>query len=222
MKYALLALVALMPSLVHAQTSVRGGSFRRQVVEDDTLNRQGRWELALNFAGAMSFGSTTPDGGESTSQSNLYVTGSLVAGYMVLDNLELRLSAGAQYIAQSFGEDASISNPGFVGALQALYQKDLVLGLAIYAGLGAGGFYGSRTEEIAGGLERRFINTGGLGQALLGLLVMPGPRLILRGGIRADFLFGSDSPEDDMGGAIPNSSFFTAQILFDVTLGLRF
>lgn len=209
-------------SIADAQTSVQGGQFRQQRVVDDTLNRQGRWELGLNVAGAMSFGSSTPDGGDSFSQSNLYLTTSAVVGYMLLDNLELRLALGLQYVGQSVGDDDSISSPGFVGALQGLYQKDLTLGLAIYAGIGVGGFYGSRTIDAGGGLERRFTSVGAVGQALLGLLMMPGPRLILRGGLRADFLFGSESPEDDMGGTIPDTSFFTTQILFDVSIGLRF
>ncbi len=217
-----LLLVPLFQSQLAAQTTVQGGQFRQQRVVDDTLNRKGRWELGLNVAGAMSFGSSTPDGGESTSQSNLYLTASAIVGYMLLDNLELRLNLGLQYVGQSAGDDTSISSPGFVGTLQALYQRDLVLGLAIYAGIGAGGFYGSRTVEAGAGLERRFTTVGGVGQALLGLLMMPGPRLILRGGVRADFLFGSESPEDDMGGAIPDTSFFTTQVLFDVAIGLRF
>ena len=220
--FVLLLAPLLQTQLAAAQTSVQGGQFRQQRVVDDTLNRKGRWELGLNVAGAMSFGSSTPDGGDSISQSNLYLTASAVVGYMLLDNFELRLAAGLQYVGQSVGDDASISSPGFVGALQALYQRDLVLGLAIYAGVGVGGFYGSRTIEAGMGLERRFTTVGGVGQALLGLLMMPGPRLILRGGLRADFLFGSESPEDDMGGTIPDSSFFTTQILFDVAIGLRF
>ena len=208
-------------STAHAQrTTVRGGSFRDQRVVDDTLNRRGRFELGLNVAGAMSFGSTTPDEGETTSQSNVYLTGSLVAGYMVHDAIELRLAAGLQYVGRSVGEDTSLSSPGFVGSLQALYQRDLVLGLAIYAGVGGGAFYGTRTEEAGGGLERRFTSTGGLAQALLGLLVMPGPRLILRGGLRADVLIGSETPDEPAGA--PGASFLTTQILFDVSLGIRF
>lgn len=218
----LLATLLLDVSLAEAQTSVQGGQFRQQRVVDDTLNRQGRWELGLNVAGAMSFGSSTPDGGDSISQSNLYLTASAIVGYMLLDNFELRLALGLQYVGQSVGDDNSISNPGFVGALQALYQKDLTLGLAIYAGVGVGGFYGTRTIDVGGGLEQRFNSVGGVGQALLGLLMMPGPRLILRGGLRADFLFGSESAEDDMDGTIPDTSFFTTQILFDVAIGLRF
>ncbi|MEM9075364.1 MAG: hypothetical protein AAGE52_43105 [Myxococcota bacterium] len=213
-------LLAAFPTLTHAQrTTVRGGEFRNQTVVDDTLNRKGRFELALNLAGAMSFGSVTPDGGERVSQSNLYLTASLVGGIMVHDNIELRLTAGTQYIAQSTGEDQSIRSPAFVGAIQALYQRDLVLGLGIYVGLGAGGFYGTRNEEVAAGLARSFTSVGGLAQALLGLMMMPGPRLVLRGGVRADFLIGSESPDD---GAGADSSFFTTQVLFDVSLGLRF
>jgi len=204
------------------RTSVQNSGFRDSRVVDDTLNRQGRFEVGLNVAGAMSFGSVTPEGGESRSQSNLYLTGSLLAGYMLTDNIELRLSVGMQYIGQSAGDDVSITNPGFVGALQGLYQKDLILGLAIYAGIGAGGFYGSRTIDAGMGFEQRFSSVGGLGQAMLGLLMMPGPRLILRGGLRADFLFGSESPDEDPAGMIGSSSFFTTQILFDVAIGARF
>ncbi len=202
------------------QTRVTGGQFRDHTVVDDTLDRAGRIELALNVAGAMSFGSVTPDGGTSQSQTNIYVTPSLVGGYMLTDNIELRLSLGAQYLGQSVGDQTSITNVAGVAALQGLYQRDLILGLAIYGGLGAGGFYGSRTEDATMGLELRYTSVGGLGQLLLGLLMMPGPRLLLRGGLRADFLFGSDSP--NVAGMGVSRSFFTAQILFEVALGLRF
>lgn len=206
-----------------AQTYVTGGQFRQQTVVDQTLNVKGRVELGLNVAGAMSFGSSTPDGGESVSQSNIYVTPALIGGYMITNNIELRLSVGAQLINQSVGDTTSFTNTGFVGALQALYQKDLILGMAIYAGLGGGGFIGSRTAEAggAGGLEERFSSSGGLGQLMLGLLMMPGPRLLLRGGLRADFLFGSES-SDDPASPLPDTSFVTTQILFDVAIGFRF
>lgn len=206
-----------------AQTNVTDGGFRRQTIVDESLNIRGRIELGLNVAGAMSFGSTTPDGGTSVSQSNVYVSPALVGGYMLTDNIELRLSLGAQLISQSVGDAASLTNTGFVGAVQALYQRDLILGMALYAGVGGGGFYGSRTAAAASapGLEERFTNAGGLGQLMFGLLMMPGPRLLLRGGLRADFLFGSETPNDSAS-AVPKTSFFTTQILFDVALGLRF
>lgn len=208
-----------------AQTTVTGGGFRQQTVVDQTLNIKGRIELGLNLAGAMSFGSTTPEGGESVSQSNVYITPALIGGYMLTDNIELRLSLGAQLISQSVGDNTSLTNTGFVGAVQALYQKDLILGMALYAGVGGGGFFGSRTAQVdAGGaatLEERFSSSGGLGQVMLGLLMMPGPRLLLRGGLRADFLFGSESA-DNAASVVPDSSFVTTQILFDVGLGFRF
>lgn len=209
------------PAGAFAQTTVRDTGFRRENVVDDTLNRKGRFELSLNVAGAISFGSNSPEVGDSTSESNLYVTASGVVGYMVLDYLELRLSVGLQYIALS-AEDDSIARPGFVGTVQALYQKDLVLGLAVYGGVGGGGFYGSRTVSAGAGLEQRYSSVGGIAQALFGLLMMPGPRLLLRGGIRADFLFGSESLNAVAGAMSPTTSFFTTQIMFDVTLGVRF
>jgi len=213
--------VAAWPATAEAQrTRVTGGQFRDQTVEDTTLNRKGRIELALDLAGAMSFGSSTPEGGDSVSQSNIYVTPSLVGGYMLTDNIEVRLSLGYQYLSRSLGEDSTLTNQAFVGAVQGLYQRDLILGLAIYGGLGAGGFVGSRTVP-AGMLEERLSTSGGLGQVLFGLLMMPGPRLLLRGGLRADILFGSETPDNAMS-MLPESSFFTTQILFEVAFGFRF
>ncbi|MEM7603802.1 MAG: hypothetical protein AAF411_00490 [Myxococcota bacterium] len=219
--YFLLALSALTNTASAQRTNVRDTGFRDQTIVDDTLNRRGRIELGANLAGALSFGSSTPEGGDSVSQSNLYVTGSLFGGYMILDNLELRLNVGMQFLGRTVGDD-SITAPSFVGAVQALYQRDLILGLGIYAGVGGGGFYGSRTQEVTGGLEQRFTSFGGLAQVLLGLMVMPGPRLVLRGGLRADFLIGSESADEAAGIAGSESSFFTTQVLFDVSFGVRF
>lgn len=215
--------IALCTLSTHAfaqRTNVRSNGFRNVDVVDDTLNRKGRFELSLNVAGALSFGSSTPEGGESVGSTNIYLTASAVLGYMLLDNLELRLAAGMQYLGDSSG-DNSDNRPGFVGAVQALYQRDLILGLALYAGLGAGGFYGSRTVPAGASLEERLTSTGFLGQVLAGVLVMPGPRLLLRGGVRGDFLIGSESSNAE-GSSRPSASFFTTQIVFDVTIGLRF
>jgi hypothetical protein len=220
----LCAFVLLVPSALSAQqTYVTGGDFRQQTIEDDTLNRAGRIEVGLNVAGALSFGSVTPDGGEAQSQTNIYVSPALVGGYMLTDNIELRLALGGQFIHQSAGDAAALTNLAFTGAVQGLYQRDLVLGLAIYGGLGLGGFYGWRHEEAGGtmGLEERFTSAGGLGQLLVGLLMMPGPRLVLRGGLRADVLFGGESPNSEVTMAL-DRSFLTVQILFDVAIGMRF
>lgn len=215
-------LAAFVPSAAFAQTYVTGGDFRQQTVEDETLNRAGRIEVGLNVAGALSFGSVTPEGGEALSQTNIYVSPALVGGYMLTDNIELRLALGGQFVHQSAGDSAALTNLAFTGAVQGLYQRDLVLGLALYGGLGLGGFYGSRTEAATGtGLEQRFTSAGGLGQLLVGLLMMPGPRLVLRGGLRADFLFGGESPNSDAIMAL-DRSFLTVQILFDVSIGMRF
>jgi hypothetical protein len=209
------------PAAAIAQTTtVSGGQFRNRQVVDQSLLHRGRMEIALSLAGAMSFGSVTPEGGTTSSQSSIYVTPAVVGGYMLTDNIELRLSLGAQLVSQTVNDQKVQSTTSFVGALQGLYQRDLVLGLAWYAGVGAGGFYGNR-DVLASAMTRlRYTNVGGLGQVLLGLLMQPGPTVLLRGGVRADFLFGSDSPEDAMLAA--KTSFFNTQIVFELSLGWRF
>lgn len=201
------------------QVRVQGGDFRNRTVQDETLNRASRFELGLNLAGSLSFGTVTPDGGASRNQTNVYFSPALVGGYMITDNFELRIALGMQYVGQDVDGTEAITNLAGTAALQGLYQHDLMLGIALYGGVGLGGFYGSRTEEIPGGLERRFDSAGGIGQLMAGLLMMPGPMVLFRGGLRADFIFGWDTPSDGVG---PGASFFTTQILFEVAIGLRF
>ena len=213
----LVSMLIAWPATTSAQTSVRGGQFRRQQIDDDTLNRAGRLEFGVNLAGGMSFGTATV-GDRTESLRNIYVAPGLVAGYMATDNFEVRLLLGGQVTNQTVGDTTLNDTWAFNGVLQGLYQRDLILGLAWYAGIGVGGFYGSRFKPDQAGIERRHTNLGGVGQLLGGLLLQPGPRLILRGGVRADFLFGSESLAD---GSAESTGFFTSQIYFDLGIGVR-
>lgn len=207
-----------------AQTRVTGGEFRRHTVEDTTLLRRGRIELSLNFAAMYSSNSVTPEGGEAITQKNSYFNPALIAGYMLTDNIELRLSLGAQYIGSSIdGGDFSQETFSGVGTVQALYQRDFVLGLAGYVGLGGGGYFGWRNVPSLTnpGLNVRFNNVGGLGQALIGLLVQPSARLMLRGGVRFDMLFGSETAQDESL-MLPAQGTFNVLFLAELSIGWRF
>ena len=203
-------------------SSIAGAQdFRENRVRDTSLLEAGRMELGLNLAGAISFGSVSPDGGESVSQTNVYVAPSLIGGYMVTDNIEVRLALGGQYIRQSQADTVANDNWALTGALQGLYQADLFLGLGLYGGLGIGGFWGQGSQALddGTGLQVGLTNTGVLGQLLAGLLMQPGPHLLLRGGLRVDLLYGFESPQ--VVGVGVDSSFFTTQILFEVAIGWR-
>lgn len=218
------AAVALLGSAATAeaqQTRVSGGQFRQHTVEDTTLNQQGRIELGVNLAGAMSFGSVSVEGGEDHSQKSLYMAPSLVGGYMLLDNVELRLTVGATFLNTEIDGVTTQDSLIYPLSVQGLYQKDFILGLAGYAGVGLGGFYGGR--EVPGGAagtSLSYTQYGGLAQVLLGLMAMPGPRLLLRGGLRVDTFFGSENPDFNDPPA-NDRSFFNVQVLFEAAIGIR-
>lgn len=58
-----------------------------------------------------------------------------------------------------------------------------------------------------------------MGQVLLGLMAMPGPRLLLRGGLRVDTFFGSESADFET--PAEDRSFFNVQVLLAATIGIR-
>ena len=207
-----------------AQQRVTGGQFRQQTVVDDTLLRRGRIEISLNFAGAYSSNTVTAEDGTSSTQKNSYLNPALIGGYMLTDNIELRLSIGAQYLGSSIeGGDLSQQTLSGVLTLQGLYQRDFVLGLAGYVGIGGGGYYGYRNVPSPDmpSLNARFNNVGGVGQVMLGLLMQPGARLMLRGGMRVDLLFGSETPADETL-MLPSQSTFNIQVIAEMALGWRF
>lgn len=217
----LLTLLAA-PTMAEAQTRVTGGQFRQHTLVDDTLNRRGRIELGFSLAGAVSFSSVTPEDGDPVSQTNAYLAPSLIGGYMVTDNIEVRLSLGTQWIRSSVNEELSQDAISGVVAVQGLYQHDFILGLAGYAGVGLGGYYGTRSVPIGtDGLNASYANYGGLGQLLVGLVAMPGPRLLLRGGLRLDFLIGAETPQSEV---IENTSStaFNVHALAELAIGWRF
>jgi hypothetical protein len=215
----LFLLPAALPDPVSAQTTVRETGFRREVVRDESLLRAGRWELGLTLSGGWAYSSVTAMD-RTVGQSSVYATPSLVAGYMLSDALEVRLALGMLYLRTSAGDAAVQDQLSGAFAVQGLYHLPIVLGMAFYGGIGLGGYYGFQDRPAPGELVRnRFVTSGFLGQLMAGLLVQPGTSLFLRGGLRADLLFGSESAESP---ALAMQSLFAFNFLLNAELAIGF
>jgi hypothetical protein len=219
---AALQLLALSSS-AYAQTRVSGNDFRTREVRDETLLNKGRFSLFLSATGGWAYGLATPDGAiEGGSQNTIFSLPSIGAGYMLTDALQMRLSINGIFVYSEVGGIQTQGTYGFGGTIQALYHIAIVHGMALYLGVGAGGYYSSRSQLVpmSGGLTNTLSGYGFHGQLPLGLLVQPGSSLFLRGGIRLDMLAGSESPAVEGMGAIGGSTlnFFSNA---ELALGFR-
>ncbi|MCC7542166.1 MAG: hypothetical protein IT379_38465 [Deltaproteobacteria bacterium] len=211
----------------HAQvTGVTGGDFRRAPIEDTTLLMNGRWELGLNLAGVFVSSSTTPEGGERVSQTTFYGNPGLFVGRMFGDRIQVRLLLSYLRILtqQSVGDAEAIplqDSHSFLGGLAAIYHYPLPLGFAFYGGLGGLAQFGvtNRPVEMMPGSVFKNSTTGFGGQAFIGLLSQPGPRLTLRAGLRFDALFGSEQPEAE---GVDSFSSRNLQLLLEFAISMRF
>jgi hypothetical protein len=205
-----------------AQTTVSDTGFRAQRVADDTLLHAGRWEAGFSLAATYAYARITPESGQSVAQHNVYLVPSVVGGYMVTDWLELRLTLGVQYLrtATEGGADQDIFSG--VATVQALGQADFGLGVGGYVGIGLGGYYGWRNQPgTMAGTSFRFTNGGGVGQALVGLLVQPGASMMFRGGLRLDASYGGEWP-DNAGLGLTSASAVNVNVLAELSLTWRF
>jgi hypothetical protein len=224
--WMLLGALAVLGTAVPASaqvTRVRGGEFRRQEVRDETLLRAGRMEAGFVLAASYAYNRVSPEGVDAVSQHTVYLVPAVMGGYMVLDWLEVRATLGLQYIGTSV--EAQDTQDDFSGVLtvQALAQADFGLGVGGYVGLGAGGYYGWRNAPVPGtpGVSYRYDHGGGVGQAMLGLIVQPGASLMFRGGLRLDLLFGGEWPADDSLG-LSSAGTFNANVVADLSISWRF
>ncbi len=204
-----------------AQTKVQDTGFRQNKVLDDTLLKRGRFEASVQSAGMWSRDKgTSADGTIDASASTLYLNPAATIGYMVLDRLQARLALGYLNVS-STNNDITVQNfGGFLGTLQALFHIPLKLGTAIYIGAGGGYFIGS--TDRPGSLPSTTVSnpTSGLaGQGVLGLLLQPGPMVVLRGGLRFDALIGSESSADSL---IPDIDSTNLKLMGEFSVGLRF
>lgn len=216
----ILAWLSFVPS-ASAQTRVSGGDFRVREVRDESLLRAGRFSVFVSATGGWAYGSTSSESGADRSQNTVFSLPSLGAGYMITDALQVRLSVNGILIFSGVDGAESQETYGVGATVQGLYHFELVHGMAFYAGLGAGGFYSTRAEDAGGGLEVRLSGGGFQAQLPFGLLVQPGASLFLRGGIRFDFLVGSESPQASVPG-VDGGAFLNFLTNAELSVGLRF
>lgn len=215
------ATLASLASAASAQTTVRSTGFREEVIEDESLLRAGRWEASLTLSGGWSYSTISLDDRTET-QNAVYVTPALVVGTMLTDALEVRLALGALYLRTGAGSESLAQDQvSGLASVQGLYHVPLVLGMALYGGIGLGGYYGVADRPVGGAIRHRFVHGGFLGQAMVGLLVQPGSSMFLRGGLRTDFLVGSESAEDP---TVRSGSAFSFNFLLnaELVIGFRF
>lgn len=200
--------------------------FGYNVYSDNTsLLHTGRMEVGLELAGLITTSSitlTAPSGAQTNaSTQSVYVSPALFYGLMVTPEIELRLMAFYQFVNEVEGSTTFQQDSSFGAALQGLYYFPLPLGFAFYLGAGAGA-YGGTVQQPSGatGVSYDASEAAGIAQLLGGLLVQPGQMLILRAGLRGDFLFGSQSPGNPALGS--SASFFDAHGLIDISASLRF
>jgi hypothetical protein len=216
-----LSLVSAFAAPAAAQTSYQSTGFRQTEVVDDTFLREGRIEIGFTLAGMWAH-SDVERAGASASQNTVYLAPGLIGGIMVLDWLEVRALLELKYIGTSI--DGASTQDTLAGALaiQGVGHYDLGLGIAFYGGIGAGGYYGHRNEPSpTAGVNFGFASYGGLAQALVGLLVQPGAHLMMRGGLRFDFLFGSETPDNASLG-LDSAFAMNAIVLAELSLAWRF
>jgi len=209
------------PAAASAQTRVTGSDFRTRTVRDETLLQSGRVSLFLGATGGWAFGSVMPDNADSRAQNTVFSIPSLGVGYMLTDALQLRVAVNGVFIYAGVDGAQSQETYGVGGTLQALYHVPIVHGMALYVGVGAGGFYSTRTEPAGAGLSVRLSGGGFQAQLPFGLLIQPGSSLFLRGGIRLDFLYGIESPSTAMAG-VPGGSFINLLTNAELSVGFRF
>lgn len=219
---AVASLTLLVADTATAQTRVQNSGFRENRIVDDTLLKSGRWEVGVQSAGMWSSDSgSSDDGSVEASASTLYINPSIAGGYMILDNLQGRINAGYLSVS-STNNDVSIQNfGGFLGTGQVLYHIPFRLGTALYLGAGGGYFIGSTDRPgTAEGSTISNPTSGFAGQGSIGLLLQPGPMLLLRGGLRFDALIASETSSD--ASIMPNIDSTNLKMMGEFAVGLRF
>ena len=88
--------------------------------------------------------------------------------------------------------------------------------------MGAGGIYGNREVSVGtAGASIDYDQYGGVAQLLIGVMLMPGPIFMMRGGFRLDVLFGREEAQTTLPG-FPDADFTNVLGAFELSAGWRF
>jgi hypothetical protein len=203
-----------------AQTRVNDSGFRDSKINDDTLLKAGRIELMGQSSGLYSRDSGAGDNNTAAEFSSLYINPEVAVGYMVLDEVQVRANLGWLKI-QTSSDDVDLQDfNSAMGTVQGLYHFALPYGTAIYAGAGAGYFIGSTARPgPAEGTTVSNSTQGFVAQGLAGWLIQPGPRFLIRTGLRLDTLFSTETPELEGAEEISTTNI---KMMGEFGVGLRF
>lgn len=177
---------------------------------------------------------TEPEG-ISSSQLTRHVNILIDFGYMVTDEFEVRIEGLVRNIHVEVGDVVFQNLWAWGGGLQALYHVNLMFGVAGYVGLGGGFFYGDTErpfqgiegqegtddEDLTQDLEVSIPTYVGVGQLFAGLLMQPGPRWTMRGGLRFETLFGFERPNDERLG-YDEQDWIDLVVMAELAMGVRF
>ena len=194
-----------------------------------SIKKAGTFEFGANFAGFISSTTTTDEDDNESDLDSSFLNPNIYFGMTVIPQLQVRLLTGYQAISNSRkdngGPKVTLQDTGALSvAVQGLYYLPVEKRFSIYAGLGGGGYFGSTDREIVidgNTLTATNDTNGGIFQLLFGALIEPNDRLTLRGGLRFDTLFGSESP-DENNDSLQELSNTNVQLLLELSIGIRF
>jgi len=190
--------LSLVPRSASADDLVSGGASHGVV----SRIKRGVKEVGVESLFATSYDKV--NGGSSALQ--LTVIGGLGFRYFVADNVALALNGGALFdTSDRSGTHRDVAG---YGTLSAAYYVAVGGGLMLAPTIGAGGFYGGRTENGTPDLVHATL-AGGLARGGLGLVFYPSSRVNLFARPEAIAFFGKATPEATTATPSPTSSSFT-------------
>lgn len=167
--------------------------------DPDTLLEQGEFELGADLALLWSVDSSKPEGGDTVTFNSYYGDLGGHFGYMVQDLLEARVHVGWLRIVVSNQDETPQRTNALVLTPQMLLHAPVSDGLALYSGIGVGGYIGQTKRDIqiqGKSLDAENSTNGLMGQILAGVLIETGPSFALRTGLRLDGLVGRENPSE--------------------------
>jgi hypothetical protein len=184
----------------------------------------GVMELGLDAILLVRFNSSS-QGDTSTSVLDATFLGGLTPRFFLIDNLSLGLNLNVFYgrmsttTSTAAGDtEVTKSDLGFLGVLLCNYYLRLGYGMFWKPGIGAGGFYGTRSTPAGAGLTAESATYGGVVQLDLGFVYYASAHFNLKAGPQILVRFGKDALE----GAAEANDLLTIEAAFNAGLAYSF
>jgi len=203
---ASLALVALVASSAHADTL---GPSKRDTRGFISHLSKGIFEIGVDSLLVWTSRTTTINDVE-TSSSELTLSLGPTFRYFVIDNLAVSLNINALVTRTGAGDDA-LTTYGVLGLVDVDYYIPLGRGMFFKPGVGGGGFWKTRKEDVGASLQKSFNTVGGAFRVQVGFVYYTSPKFNLRANL--DFLgqFGTTTSDGE-----PDQSLFQMDLGWNV------